>query len=300
MSNGSSVYQTVTASIVRELEHGVVPWVRPWKSASPLPKNVISERSYRGVNILLLWGAAAERGYDNPGWLTFRQARALGGSVKHGEKATAIVYAAKATKTAMNESGEEVENDIRFLKFYSVFNVAQTSGLPERYYGHLPAKPLGQRLVHIELFLKRIGATVRHGGDQAYYSPAEDRIVLPARDDFESLRHYYATSLHEHVHYSGHPKRLKRDLTGRFGTRSYAGEELVAELGAAFLCSKFAIEGELRHAAYIASWLELLKDDSRAIFTAASAASKAADYLCSFSEKPLPTEAVPAETTLAV
>ena len=295
MSTGSSVYQTVTNSIIEELKQGVVPWVRPWKSsASPFPRNVISERPYRGVNILLLWAAGSSRCYANSGWLTFRQARELGGSVREGERSTPIVYAAKTTRVAVNDAVELEEKNFRFLKFYSVFNVEQTTGLPERYYGAPAPKPIGQRHVHAELFLGRIGAKIRHEGDKAYYSPAEDVIVLPKRDDFESLRHYYATSLHEHVHYSGHPKRLNRDLKGRFGSRSYAGEELVAELGAAFLCSKLEIEGELRHAAYIASWLELLNDDRRAIFTAASAASKAADYLCSFSEKSLPTEAVPA------
>ena len=295
MSNGLSVYQTVTNSIIEELKQGVVPWVRPWKSsACPFPRNVISERPYRGVNVLLLWATASTRSYANPGWLTFRQARELGGSVREGERSTAIVYAAKTAKVAVNDSTEPEEKNFRFLKFYSVFNVEQTTGLPERYYGAPTPKPLGQLHVHVELFLGRIGAKVRHGGTEAFYSPAEDIIVLPKRDDFESLRHYYATSLHEHVHYTGHPRRLNRDLKGRFGSRSYAGEELVAELGAAFLCSKLEIQGELRHAAYIASWLELLKDDSRAIFTAASAASKATDYLCSFSEKSLPTEAVPA------
>src|SRR5258707_11112205 len=153
MSTGSSVYQTVTNSIIEDLKQGVVPWVRPWKSsASPFPRNVVSERPYRGVNILLLWTAASSQGYANPAWLTFRQARELGGSVKEGEKATAIVYAAKTTKVAANDSGEEVEKDIRFLKFYSVFNVEQTTGLPERYYAPPTAKSRGQRLVHTELF----------------------------------------------------------------------------------------------------------------------------------------------------
>ena len=295
MSNGSSVYQTVTNSIIEELKQGVVPWVRPWKSsASPFPRNAISERHYRGVNVLLLWATASTKGYANPGWLTFRQARELGGSVREGERSTAIVYAAKTAKVTTNDSDELKEKDFRFLKFYSVFNVEQTTGLPERHYSAPTPKPLAQRHIHVELFVNRIGANVRHGGNDAFYSPTEDIIVLPKRDDFESLRHYYATNLHEHVHFTGHPKRLNRDLKGRFGSRSYAGEELVAELGAAFLCSKLEIQGELRHAAYIASWLELLKDDSRAIFTAASAASKAADYLCSLSEKSLPTEAVPA------
>ena len=124
---------------------------------------------------------------------------------------------------------------------------------------------------------------MRHGGDKAYYSPSEDIIVLPRMEDFVNLGHYYATSLHEHVHFSGHPKRLNRDLTGRFGSRSYAAEELIAELGAAFLCSFLQVKGELRHASYISSWLELLENDSKAIFTAASHASKAAEYLRSFS-----------------
>jgi antirestriction protein ArdC len=281
-----SVYQAVTNSIIEELKQGVVPWVRPWgSSASPFPRNVISERAYRGVNILLLWETAHSRCYPNPGWLTFRQANELGGSVKEGEKATAIVYAAQTTKKAVGDSSEEVKQNFHFLKFYSVFNVEQTTGLPEKYYATAKQKPIGRRHARVEEFLDRIGATVRHGGDKAYYSLAQDIVVLPQRDAFESLRHYYATSLHEHVHYTGHPARLNRDLYGRFGDRSYAAEELVAELGSAFLCSMLEIEGRLRHAEYIASWLKLLADDCRAIFTATSAASKAADYLCSFSEK---------------
>ena len=159
------MYQTVTNSIIEELKQGVVPWVRPWtSSASPFSWNVISERPYRGANILLLWAAGSSRCYANSGWLTFRQARELNGSVKEGEKATAIVYAAKTTNVAANDSGEELEKDIRSLKFYSVFNVEQTTGLPERYYGAPAPKPLGQRHVHVELFLgchRRQGASWR-------------------------------------------------------------------------------------------------------------------------------------------
>ena len=295
MTTNASIYRTVTDSIIAELESGVVPWVRPWKSqASPFPENVVSKRRYRGVNILLLWATAATRGFGNPGWLTFRQAQSLGGSVRKGEKATTIVYADKVTRVDKDADDDAVTADIHFLKFYWVFNVEQTVGLPAEYYAAPSSKPDGQRHAHAEVFLSRIGAPVRHGGDRAYYSPGQDVIVLPKRDTFESLPHYYATSLHEHVHYTAHPSRLDRDLRGRFGDRSYAGEELIAELGAAFLCSKLEIPGELRHASYIASWLELLKDDSRAIFTAASAATKASDYLCSFSEKPASAEAVPA------
>ena len=284
MSKRPSVYETVTNSIIEELKNNVVPWIRPWKSAiSPFPYNAVSQRHYGGVNVLLLWATASQRGYINPAWLTFKQAVGLGGTVKKGEKATAIVYASTLKKVQANDAGEETEEDIPFLKFYSVFNLEQTVGLPARLYQLPELKPIGQRLFHVEAFLRRVGATMRHGGDKAYYSPSEDIIVLPRMEDFVNLGHYYATSLHEHVHFSGHPKRLNRDLTGRFGSRSYAAEELIAELGAAFLCSFLQVKGELRHASYISSWLELLENDSKAIFTAASHASKAAEYLRSFS-----------------
>lgn len=280
MHTSMSVYETVTNAIIEDLKRGVVPWVRPWKTAvTPFPHNAVSQRSYSGVNVLLLWATASERGYGNPAWLTFKQAQQLGGTVKKGEKATAIVYASTVVKTDRNDNGEEIEKEMSFLKFYSVFNVDQTLGLPERLYGMPDPKPIGQRLVDVEVFLRQIGATIQHGGDRAYYSPDKDVIVLPNSEDFETVGHYYATSLHEHVHFSGHEKRLNRDFSGRFGSRSYAAEELVAELGAAYLCAALHITGELRHASYIASWLDLLENDRKAIFTAASAASKAADYL---------------------
>lgn len=277
----TSVYESVTNGIIEELKQGVVPWVRPWKAggSSPFPHNAISERPYHGVNVLLLWKTAAEQGYENPAWLTFKQAQALGGSIKRGEHATAIVYAATTTKVEESETGEDVAKDIHFLKFYSVFNVEQTTGLPERLTVRREPKSMGERLFRAEVFVGRIGSRVFHGGNQAFYKILEDVIWLPKMEDFESLGHYFATNLHEHVHWSGHPSRLNRVLGNRFGTRAYAAEELIAELGAAYLCALLGIKGELRHASYIASWLELLENDRKAIFTAAAAASKAVDYL---------------------
>jgi antirestriction protein ArdC len=166
-----------------------------------------------------------------------------------------------------------------FLKWYYVFNVEQTRGLEEHFYETPPPKPAEDSLAAVAKFIRTIDAEVRHGGDDAYYKTHGDFIMLPSPDHFKDARHYYATSLHEHAHWSGHPSRLDRDLSGRFGTRAYAAEELIAELAAAFLCATLEIPGELRHAGYIQSWLELLRDDRKAIFTAASAASKAADYL---------------------
>ena len=275
-----SIYETVTRSIVSELEKGAVPWVKPWKSGvSPCPRNAVSQRSYRGVNILLLWSAALQRGYTNPVWLTFKQARELKGFVRKGEHGTRIIYTSTVKKAAVSEAGEEAARDLYFLKWYSVFNIEQTEGLPQHLREQAPHRPSGDDLEHVEAFVRSIGADVRHGGNDAAYNPEGDFIKLPHPTYFESTTTYYATSLHEHAHWSGHPKRLNRDLSGRFRTRSYAAEELIAELAAAFLCSALEIQGELRHAGYIQSWLELLENDKKAIFTAASAASRAADYL---------------------
>lgn len=280
MNGHPSVYETVTNAIIEELEHGVVPWVRPWKTGvSPLPHNVISQRPYRGINILLLWAAASAKGYASPAWLTFRQAQHIGGSVRKGERGTAIVYASSTKKTEKNEEDVEIKKTIHFLRFYFVFNVEQSVGIPDALYAIPKSTPPDERLEQAETFISRIGATIRHGGDSAYYDPGKDMIVLPARDAFESVEHYCATSLHEHIHYTGHRTRLNRDLSGRFGAEAYAAEELIAELGAAFLAAHLKIKGELRHASYIASWLELLRRDRKAIFTAASAATKAAEYL---------------------
>lgn len=278
-----SVYETVTNSIIEQLRSNTVPWVQPWSSdrSSFLPYNAATQRQYTGVNILLLWAAAETKQYRHSAWLTFKQAQGLGGTVKQGEKATAIVYTSSFRKTS--EENEEDEKDIRFLKFYHVFNLEQTLGLPGRLYRTPEEKPIEDRLQHVEAFLARIDANVRHGGDKAYYSTSEDVIVLPSAESFETTAHYYATSLHEHAHWSGHANRLNRDFTGRFGTRSYAAEELVAELSAAFLCAHLEIPGELRHAGYIGSWLELLENDKKAIFTAAAKATEAAEYLRKFS-----------------
>lgn len=282
MAPSPSVYETVTSNIIAELDRGVVPWVRPW-SASPLqlPHNASSGRHYHGVNVILLWHAAAARGYLSPAWLTFKQVKYLGGCVKKGEKATSIVYAATDHPKEDTASEDESEKRRFFLRFYSVFNVEQTEGLPERCIPVPQSKCPGERLFRTEAFVLRLGASIRHGGDHAYYAPGDDLIVLPRIEDFTSIAQYFATSLHEHVHWSGHEKRLHRDLASRFGTRAYAAEELIAELGAAFLCAKLQILGELRHASYIAHWLDLLRNDRAAIFTAAGAASKAAEYLCS-------------------
>jgi antirestriction protein ArdC len=282
-----TIYDTITQSIIKELEKGVTPWVQPWTSSASfdLPHNAVSQKTYRGVNVLLLWKTAASQGFRNPAWLTFNQAKKLGGFVKKGEKGTHVVYASTLTKKEIDEqTGEEADKNIPFLKSYVVFNVEQTGFLPEHLYRIAESKSFDQAICEVDIFLNNICADVHYGGDSAFYMPTDDFIVLPHPADFENAGHYYATSLHEHGHWTGHPTRLHRDLKGRFGTQTYAAEELVAELTAAFLCAYLKIPGRLRHAEYIASWLELLHQNKRAIFTASAKATEAAEYLRSLGE----------------
>lgn len=275
----AAVYENVTRSIIAELEGGTAPWVKPWKSGKRvgiMPANAITGHHYRGINVPILWHAADERGFPTNGWLTFKQTLDAGGHVKKGEKGTQIVF----TKRISVTDNDDEERQISMLRAFTVFNVAQVEGI-DALLAAAEAPPAGS----VEAFVSATGADIRHGGDRACYVPFRDFIALPNPSDFSSPEHYKATKLHELVHWSGNEKRLKRDLGNRFGTKAYAAEELVAELGAAFLCAHLGVEGRLRHAEYIASWLSLLKEDDRAIFTAASKASAAADYLRSFSEK---------------
>ncbi len=292
-SVSAKIHAEITATIVAELEQGVAPWVKPWKSGPGgkcLPCNAATYRSYRGVNVLTLWSAALGSGYPLPRWLTFRQAQELGGHVRRGEKGTPIVLVKQMTVAGERDDGtaqasEDGARQVTFLRYFWVFNVAQVEGLPPHLYATPSPEPEGERHGRAEAFLSALGADVRHGGDRACYVPSLDCVMLPMYGAFEGPEHYYATSLHEHAHWSGHPSRLDRDLSGRFGSQAYAAEELVAELTAAFLCAELGIEGRLRHAEYIGHWLELLRSDAKAIFTAASRASQAADFLRSFSEK---------------
>lgn len=282
----ASIYEAVTQSIIKELEQGTAPWIKPWKTGAAMrPRSAVSQRPYGGVNVLILWSAAIEQGYANPAWLSYKQACDLGGHVKRGARGTRIVYVSTSKDTERRRDGTEVQRRQYFLKAYTVFNIEQTEGLPEHLYAREAAIPIEEALPRVDAFIARIGADVRHGGNDAFYHPRADFIMLPERAKFESTASYYATSLHEHAHWSGHPARLDRYLSDRFGTEAYAAEELVAELATAFLCASLAIPGELPHAAYVKSWLELLKRDSKAIFTAASAASKAADYLQQLGER---------------
>lgn len=287
----TDIYERVTAHIVAQLENGERPWMKPWDAehaagriTRPLRANGIA---YRGINILLLWGAALEQGFTAPLWITYKQAQELGGQVRKGEKGSLVVYANTLTRTEQDaETGEDTERQIPFMKGYTVFNAEQVEGLPQHFYAvATPAPDPLPRIARAEAFFASTGATVRHGGNQAYYMIAEDRVQMPPFEAFRDPESYYATLAHELTHWTRHRTRLDRDFGRKsWGDEGYAMEELVAELGAAFLSADLALTPEPRadHAAYIGSWLKVLKDDKRAIFSAAAHAQRAADFLAAF------------------
>lgn len=287
------VYQEVTNKIIAELEAGTAPWHKPWAAAGddgPIPARPIRScgTPYNGINVLLLWSEQQLRGYASNQWMTFKQAIALGGCVRKGEKGSMVVYADRSVKTRTNDAGEEETYAIPFMKAYTVFNVAQVDGLPDRFYRASVVVPVTEhaRNARVDAFVTATGADVRHGGNRAFCAHAGDGFVqMPHLAQFEDAASYYGTLLHELTHWSGHKPRLDRVYGKRFGDEAYAAEELVAELGAAFLCADLGVSAEPRadHASYIASWLKVLRNDKRAIFTAAGMAQRAADYLAAYS-----------------
>lgn len=281
------IYSRVTARILAELEKGVRPWSKPWsvehaagRITRPLRHNGIP---YRGVNVLLLWGESLEKGYAAPLWMTYKQSQELGAQVRKGEHGSLVVFADRFTKTEANDQGEAVEHAIPFMKGYTVFNVEQIEGLPAHFYARpVNPLPLSERIEHADSFVSATGAAIHHGGNQAFYAPNRDMIQLPPFEAFKDKESYYSTALHELTHWTRHETRLARDFgRQRFGDEGYAREELVAELGSAFLCADLGITPDIRedHAAYLGHWLKILKDDRRAIFSAAAHAQRAADFL---------------------
>ncbi len=281
------IYTRITNGIVEQLERGVRPWFKPWHTehaagriTRPLRYN--SEK-YSGINILTLWMSAELQGFASPFWMTFRQALELGGHVKKGENGSPVVYASTFKKKEEGDDGQETEENIPFLKEYTVFCADQCEGLPEHFYATLtpPAETL-PRIERADSFFAHTNADIRVGGDRAFYAMESDYVRMPPFETFRDAESYASTLAHELTHWTRHPTRLAREFgRKRWGDEGYAIEELVAELGSAFLCADLQITPDVRddHASYIDSWLKVLKDDKRAVFTAASHASKAVDFL---------------------
>jgi len=271
-----NIHKEISDKIVAAMEQGTLPWIKPWSGmgGSGMPRNAITRRAYSGCNVTLLWLAGEAGGYISNRWLTYKQAQEAGGNVKKGEKATMVVYASTFDKK--NDQGE-IER-IPFLKAFSVFALEQCEGLD-----HLIEKPKAlnpdQRDAETDAFLTSTSADIRHGEGRAYYQHSDDFIMLPPFEAFKSGTGYYETALHELVHWSGHGKRCNRQFGKRFGDRAYAAEELVAELGAAFMCAEFGYDAVTQHAAYIQNWIKMIKDDPKAFVTASSKASQAVEYL---------------------
>jgi antirestriction protein ArdC len=290
----TDLYNKVTDQIVLSLERGVRPWMQPWSAehaagriTRPLRGNGIP---YQGINVLVLWSEALAKGYSASIWMTFRQALELDAHVRKGERGSTVVYASTVTRTGTDaETGEDCQETIPFLKSYTVFNVEQIEGLPAHF--HAIAEPRldpVQRIERAESFFAATRADICHGGNMAYYNIGSDFVQMPPFEAFRDAESYYATLAHECTHWTRHKSRLDRDLgRKKWGDAGYAMEELVAELGSAFLCADLDLTPEIRedHAAYIANWLEVLKSDKRAIFSAAAHAQKAADYLAGLQSK---------------
>jgi len=289
------VYTRITERIIAALEMGARPWIQPWnaehaagKITRPLRHN---GQAYSGINILMLWASAMEQGFGAPIWMTFKQALELNAHVRKGEKGSLVVYANAITRTEHDDAtGEDVEHEIPFLKSYTVFNVEQIEDLPDHYYAKIESKftPL-ERITRAEEFFAATKAVINYGGNRAYYAAGPDHIQMPPIEVFRDAESFYATLAHESTHWTRHETRLKRDFGRKtWGDEGYAREELVAELGSAFLCADLELMPEVRddHAGYIAIWLQVLRDDKRCVVQAASYAQKAVDYLHGLQPQP--------------
>ena len=278
------VLRRITCQIIHEIEAGAceyrMPWHR-WGENPGSPINLASGKSYRGINTLLLWAAAGQAGYSSGRWGTFRQWAACDAFVRKGEKATSILFWRRSTDN--DSSGDERDERGRgsriLSRIYSVFNADQVEGA-ERL-EPTPSLSVSDRNRNAESFIRATGADIRWGGDRACYVPGVDQIWLPKFEQFRDAESYYSVAAHECVHWAGARHRLARDLSGRFGDEAYAIEELIAELGSAFIAAHlgFGIQPRPDHAAYIASWLQVLRGHPLALLTVSSQAQEAADFL---------------------
>lgn len=272
------VYQLVTDRIIEALESGVVPWHKPWRSfAGNAPRSMSTGKAYSGVNVWTLGATAMMRGYSSPYWITFKQAKERGGSVRKGEKGSPVVFWKFIEKT--DPASGDVTDRIPLLRYFTVFNVEQCDGIEAPVIEGLPDRdPIEACEAIAHGYVD--SPTVNHGGDRAYYSPALDMIGMPRMGQFDTSEHYYGTLFHELAHSTGHADRLGRKSLihpAPFGSEDYSREELIAEMAAAFLCGTAGIDVNVtHHASYIGSWLKNLQNDPRLVVQAGAAAQKAA------------------------
>jgi antirestriction protein ArdC len=280
----SSVYEIMTDRIVAKLESGVLPWRRPWGAIGFLAPMNVRGNHYRGLNVFLL----VSQGYRSPYWLTFKQAKELGGHVRAGERSTPVVFWKWIERKLVEaESDDDKRGSVPILRFYNVFKIEQTEGLPEKFYRTEPAAPAAEPLPTCGAIVANYPnpPSISHSGDRAYYAPSVDSVTLPKPEAFSSAESYFATLFHELGHSTGHESRLGREgVTDAvlFGSHEYSREELVAEMTSAFLCGRAGIDSEPlidNAAAYVASWIRVLKGSPKLAVIAAAQAQKAADWI---------------------
>tara|TARA_R110000868_G_scaffold140583_1_gene356353 strand:+ start:16908 stop:17774 length:867 start_codon:yes stop_codon:yes gene_type:complete len=271
------LFAQITDALLVKIEAGVLPWHKPWTAETALPHN-LSGRTYRGANSFWLSLLQDAKGYSQPVWLTFNQAKAAGGVVKKGEKGTAVFFWSFTDKK--NEATGKVEKLV-WAKAYTVFNLDQCEGVEHKAANPLARPTIFERNVAADDLIAATGAVIKHGGDRACYVPSTDVICLPHKESFSQSDSYYSTAFHEIAHWTGSEKRLKRTFGKRFGDEAYAVEELVAELTASFVCAALGFDNPARddHAAYLQGWIKVLKNDKKAFITAAGKAQKAADLI---------------------
>ncbi|WP_173995772.1 zincin-like metallopeptidase domain-containing protein [Agrobacterium tumefaciens] len=285
-----SPYKIITDKILADLKSGVASWAKPWKTdskgqkvsvSSGFPMNFSTRKQYRGINVWLLLSAVAANGFSTNAWATFKQVSAMGGTVKKGSKSEHVFFQSKIEKEPTGAEGERINDngkvEIWVLKGYSVFNLDQVEGVEIERGALATVSSLPEDTAELA---DALSVDLRHGGDQAFYSPAGDFVAMPKPEAFVSVDHYKATLFHEIGHWTGNEARLDRlKKTARFGNADYAFEELVAELSAAFLAMEYGIEAQLQHAEYIASWIKLLSDHDQAFYRAAAEAQKVLDFI---------------------
>ena len=268
-----AVYDLITNRIIGMLDKGIIPWKRPWNV--PMPQNFVSKREYQGVNVLLL----SFTGFNSPYWLTYKQARDLGGHVKAGAKGLPVVF---WNWIKVKGKGSEEDKSVPFLKYHTVFNLEQCEGIAVPDNNRAEIRPLEECEKVFEGMPDK--PALLHGGDKACYIPSKDTVLMPNKGNFESTEEYYSTLFHELAHATGHDKRLNRVSLiepHAFGSETYSKEELIAEIGSSFLCSLTGIENKTidNQVGYISSWLNRLKNDKKLIITASSHAQKAVDFI---------------------
>ena len=271
----NTIYDEVTNRIIERLEQGSIPWLKPWHTTNTLDKNIKTGNEYNGINRIIL----GMSGFDSNIWGSFKQWKDLGANVKLHEKGTAIVFYKPVSGVKVTSEGDEIIYNSVFTTSY-IFNAEQVEGI-EIKPRVIEDKPFSNNVL-VDSMVTNTGAHIKHGGNSAYFSPSEDYINMPIKSDFFDEANYYATLLHELTHWSGHKHRLDRTKGKRFGDTQYAFEELIAELGSAFLCEKYAVKGDIRHEGYIQSWLKALKNDNKMIFKASAYAQKSTDYIVNF------------------